>query len=82
MIDHPARHILPASLAGGRGTAARWTRCRSRVGLGLELVFGVGCEVAIELVGQSALDLSVASGLGLEAAVAVGLGLVFGLRRL
>ncbi len=82
IIDHPARHILPGSPAGALGRIARAARGRSRLWLGVELGIGLGCELAVELVGETVLDVSVASGLGLEAATAVALGLVFGLRRL
>lgn len=82
IIDHPARHIFPVSPAGVLGRIARTNRCRSRLWLGVELGIGLGCELAVELVGETVLNVSVASGLGLEAATAVALGLVFGLRRI
>jgi hypothetical protein len=54
----------------------------ARLWFALEILLGVSCEVALELVSGPVLNMSVASGLGLEAAAAVALGLAFGLRRL
>ena len=79
--NNPAVHFLPTPSIGAVVRGVRSSRVRARCWLALELAIGVGCEVALELASDNLLHLSSASGLGVEAAAAVGLGLVFGLRR-
>ena len=80
--NNPVAHFLPAPLDSGLRRIVQFTGGRARWLLGVELAIGVGCEVALEIVNETVLNVSMASGLGIEAAAAVGLGLVFGLRRL